>query len=87
MSRRFAAKPARGGLRNALLGRLALEAAPGELVGLADALTVLLLWGSLLRAVALPDAAALRALRALCRPRAGARAIGLRAAHGRSRDA
>jgi 16S rRNA (adenine(1408)-N(1))-methyltransferase len=61
-SRRFAAKPARGGLRNALLGRLALADAPGELAGLADRLTVLLPWGSLLRAVAAPEAASLRAL-------------------------
>jgi 16S rRNA (adenine(1408)-N(1))-methyltransferase len=69
-SRRFAAKPARGGLPNALLGRLALADAPGEIAGLADRLTLLLPWGSLLRAVALPDAAALAALRALCRPEA-----------------
>ena len=69
-SRRFAAKPARGGLPNALLARLALADAPGELAGLADRLTLLLPWGSLLRAVALPDAAALAALRALCRPAA-----------------
>jgi hypothetical protein len=66
-SRRFAAKPARGGLSNALLARLALADAPGELAGLADSLTVLLPWGSLLRAVALPETAGLRALRRLCK--------------------
>jgi 16S rRNA (adenine(1408)-N(1))-methyltransferase len=65
-SRRFAAKPARGGLPNALLGRLALADAPGELAGLASSLTVLLPWGSLLRAVAAPDVEALSALRRLC---------------------
>jgi 16S rRNA (adenine(1408)-N(1))-methyltransferase len=74
-SRRFAAKPARGGLPNALLGRLALADAPGELVGLADSLTVLLPWGSLLRAVAVPDRDALRALRRICRPGAELRVV------------
>jgi hypothetical protein len=67
-SRRFAAKPSRGGLSNALLARLSLADAPGELAGLADALTVLLPWRSLLAAVARPDVAALRALRAFCKP-------------------
>ena len=74
-SRRFAAKPSRGGLQNALLGRLALADAPGELAGLADSLTVLLPWGSLLRAVAVPDAAALYALRAICKSRARLRVL------------
>jgi 16S rRNA (adenine(1408)-N(1))-methyltransferase len=74
-SRRFAARPKRGGLPNALLGRLALADAPGELAGLADALTVLLPWGSLLEAVARPDAAALRSLRDLCKPGARLRVL------------
>jgi hypothetical protein len=74
-SRRFAAKPARGGLSNALLGRLALADAPGELAGLVDSLTVLLPWGSLLRAVAVPDAAALGALRRLCKSDAELRVL------------
>jgi hypothetical protein len=74
-SRRFAAKPARGGLSNTLLGRLALADAPGELAGLADSLTVLLPWGSLLRAVAVPDAGALRALRRLCKSGAELRVL------------
>jgi 16S rRNA (adenine(1408)-N(1))-methyltransferase len=51
-----------------LLGRLALERAPGELRGLADRLTVLLPWGSLLRAVTSGDEASLRRLRGLCAP-------------------
>ncbi|MFY0537533.1 hypothetical protein [Nannocystis pusilla] len=55
-SRRAAGKPARGGLGNAMFGVLPLERAPGELIGLVDSLTVLLPWGSLLRAVALPEA-------------------------------
>ncbi len=74
-SRRFAAKPARGGLTNALLGRLALADAPGELAGLADSLTVLLPWGSLLRALAVPDGDALRALRRVCRTGAAIRVL------------
>lgn len=67
-SRKAAAKPARGGLANAMFGVLPLERAPGELAGLVDSLTVLLPWGSLLRAVALPEPDALARLRALCRP-------------------
>jgi 16S rRNA (adenine(1408)-N(1))-methyltransferase len=68
VSRRVAGKPAKGGLPNALFGRLSLEDAPGELAGIADSLTVLLPWGSLLRAVALPDPRELTALRALGKP-------------------
>ena len=75
VARRCAAKSARGGLANALLGVLALEQAPGVLAGVADALTVLLPWGSLLRAVALPEPAALARLHALCKPRARLRVV------------
>ena len=74
-ARRVAAKPARGGLPNAMFGRLSLTDAPGELVGLADGLSVLLPWGSLLRAVARPEPAALCALRALCRPGAAVQIV------------
>jgi 16S rRNA (adenine(1408)-N(1))-methyltransferase len=74
-SLRLAAKPSRGGLPNALLGRLALADAPGELLGLADVLTVLLPWGSLLAAVARPDAAALRSLRGICKAGAQVRML------------
>jgi 16S rRNA (adenine(1408)-N(1))-methyltransferase len=74
-SRRFTAKPSRGGLPNALLGRLPLAEAPGELAGLADALTVLLPWGSLLAAVARPEPPALCALRALCKAHAEIRVV------------
>jgi 16S rRNA (adenine(1408)-N(1))-methyltransferase len=68
ISRRASRKPARGGVPNALFGRLSLEEAPGELVQLADVLTVLFPWGSLLRAVAVPQLAALRKLAALGKP-------------------
>jgi len=40
---------------NALFGRLSLDEAPGALEGLAATLTVLLPWGSLLKAVASGD--------------------------------
>lgn len=75
-SRRLAAKPARGGLPNALLGRLPLADAPGELAGIADSLTVLLPWAGLLAAVTgarstianqPPENGGLRALRRICR--------------------
>jgi 16S rRNA (adenine(1408)-N(1))-methyltransferase len=67
-SRRAAAAPARGGLPNLLFGRLALEHAPGALAGLADRLSILLPWGSLLRAVAVGEPDGLGRLRALCAP-------------------
>jgi 16S rRNA (adenine(1408)-N(1))-methyltransferase len=50
------------------LGRLALERAPGALEGLADRVSVLLPWGSLLRAVAGADPEGLHRLRGLCAP-------------------
>ena len=74
-ARKLAAKPARGGLPNALLGRLALADAPGALEGLADRLTVLLPWGALLAAVARPEADGLAALRAICREGAAVRFV------------
>lgn len=74
-SRRALAKPARGGLANVRFGVLALERAPGELAGLADSLTVLLPWGSLLAAVAGGDAIGLARLAGLCRPGAEVRFV------------
>jgi hypothetical protein len=75
LSRRAAAPPARGGLPNLLLGRLALEGAPGDLSGMADRLTVLLPWGSLLTAVAGGDPDGLAGLRGLCAPGATVEAV------------
>jgi 16S rRNA (adenine(1408)-N(1))-methyltransferase len=60
---------------NALFGRLALEDAPGEFAGFADRLTVLFPWGSLLRAVAAADVAALARLRGICKPGAEVRFV------------
>jgi len=70
ISRRASRKAARGGLANAIFGRLSLEQSPGELFQLADALTVLFAWGSLLRAVAVPELCALRNLATVAKPRA-----------------
>lgn len=58
----------RRGQPNALFGRLALEDGPGELAAIADRLTVLFPWGSLLRAVAEAEPQALVDLRSICRP-------------------
>lgn len=73
VSHRATRKPARGGVPNALFGQLSLEESPGELARLADSLTVLFPWGSLLRAVAAPQGAALEKLAALGKPGAGIR--------------
>ncbi len=75
VSRRAAAKPSRGGVPNALFGRLALEALPGELEGFADSVTLLLPWGSLLGAVARPEVDALARIRGLCKADAQLRVV------------
>jgi len=56
-----------------LFGRLSLEDAPGELVQLADAITVLFPWSALLRAVAVPEREALRKLALIGKPGARVR--------------
>ena len=53
--------------------RASIESLPAELGGIADRVTVVLPWGSLLAAVALPSLPALRNLRAVCQPGADAR--------------
>lgn len=68
-------KPARGGAPNALFGVLPLAEAPGEVDGFADALTVLLPWGSLLEAVACARVPELARLRGLCRDGAAVRLV------------
>jgi 16S rRNA (adenine(1408)-N(1))-methyltransferase len=65
VSRRAAAKPARGGVENALFLQASVETLPGALAGIADAITVNYPWGSLLKAVAKPDPAMLLNLAAL----------------------
>lgn len=58
----------RAGARNLLYVRAAVEDLPAELAGAADRVTVVLPWGSLLAAVALPTASALAGIRGLCQP-------------------
>lgn len=55
--------------------RASIETLPRELDGIADRVTIVLPWGSLLSAVALPSVAALRNLRAACQPGARLSAI------------
>ncbi len=82
VSRRAAAKPARGGVDNTLFVHANLEQLPHALDGLASSLSVLLPWGSLLRAVALPEVEVLHRLRRLCRATAKVKVvIGFDAAH------
>ncbi|MEM7051759.1 MAG: class I SAM-dependent methyltransferase [Acidobacteriota bacterium] len=74
-SRRAASKVARGGAPNALFVVAAVEELPGDLEGLASRLTVNFPWGSLLRAVALPDVEVLQRIAAV--GRSGARLTAL----------
>jgi 16S rRNA (adenine(1408)-N(1))-methyltransferase len=57
-------------LSNLLYVRAAVEDLPPDLAGAADHVSVVLPWGSLLAAVALPSLGVLRNIRALCRPNA-----------------
>lgn len=61
-------KSAKGGLPNALFVQAAAEDLPSELASVADSVTVNLPWGSLLRAVLLPDSEVLRGIRRLLKP-------------------
>jgi 16S rRNA (adenine(1408)-N(1))-methyltransferase len=64
---RAAAKPARGGVPNALFVWAAVEQLPAELRDV-DELHCLMPWGSLLRAMVAPDRAVLRSIAAACVP-------------------
>ncbi len=55
---------------NVVYVRAAIEAMPAELLGIADRVSIILPWGSLLSAVASPSVAGLERLRALCQPAA-----------------
>lgn len=68
ISEKIHRKPAKGGLANALFVQAAVEDLPRELDGVADEVHVHFPWGSLLRAVAAGDDAALRNLRRICAP-------------------
>lgn len=66
--RAFSARAEHERLPNLLYVRAAVEALPQALNGVADRLSVVFPWGSLLAAVARPSPEVLRAMRALCRP-------------------
>jgi 16S rRNA (adenine(1408)-N(1))-methyltransferase len=74
-SRRAAAKPARGGLPNALFVVAAAEALPAELDGVADLVTVSFPWGSLLRGLLEPDPRVLGGVAGLLAPGATLRLL------------
>jgi len=59
---------ARAGLTNVLYVRAAIEAPPPELASVADQVTAILPWGSLLAGLACPLVPILRNVRSLCQP-------------------
>ena len=67
-SRRAARAPAKGGVANAVFAVAAAEAPPAELYGIADVITVVLPWGSLLRGVLGRDEAVMAGIADLLRP-------------------
>jgi len=66
--RALSGRASRERMDNVAYARASIEALPPELEGRADRVTVVMPWGSLLAAVALPSLAALRSLRAVCQP-------------------
>jgi predicted RNA methylase len=66
--RAVSSRARRAGMSNVLYVRAAVESLPEELRGVADRVTVVLPWGSLLAAVARPDPSLLPRVRDLCRP-------------------
>jgi len=61
-------KPARGGLSNLICIAEPLYVLAAELTAVADRITIILPWGSLLRAVATPELDSLREIAHLCLP-------------------
>src|SRR4051794_25978038 len=68
-SRRAARNPARGGLANAIFLAAAAEELPDALEASADAITIALPWGSLLRAVMSPCSPEFAGIAATLKPR------------------
>ncbi len=66
ISEKIHRKPSKGGLPNLLFIQSAVEDLPSELDGVADEVHIHFPWGSLLRAVAAGDKAALQNLRRVC---------------------
>ena len=73
--RRLSGRAVRERLANVIFVRASVEALPGELSGVADQVTVVLPWGSLLAAVARPGAPELAGIRRLCQPGANLSAV------------
>lgn len=69
--RRFSGRADRERLDNLVYVRAVVESLPRELDGVADRVTALLPWGSLLAALVRPSPPVLRGVRALCRPGSG----------------
>lgn len=65
-----AKKPSKGGLPNTLFVHAGVETLPEELQGAASHISILLPWGTLLKAVALPDKTILQNIAKLCRKQA-----------------
>jgi len=66
--REVSTRAARAGLTNLIYVRAAVEGLPPELAGVADRMTAILPWGSLLAALARPVVPVLRNVRSLCLP-------------------
>src|SRR5262245_60035341 len=66
--RELSGRAFRDGLPNLVYVRASVEALPVELSGIADRVTLVLPWGSLLASVARPLVEPLLGVRALCRP-------------------
>jgi 16S rRNA (adenine(1408)-N(1))-methyltransferase len=62
-------QPARGGVGNLVFVVAAANDLPGDLAGIADEVTVVLPWGSLLQVVLLPDPVFVSRLQALLKPK------------------
>jgi len=69
-SRRASRDPSRGGAGNLWFFRIAAEALPAGLEELADHISILCPWGSLLRAVLAPEVAVLRRVASVGKPSA-----------------
>jgi 16S rRNA (adenine(1408)-N(1))-methyltransferase len=68
--RELSGRSARDGPPNVMYVRASVENLPHELAGVADRVTIILPWGTLLAAVARPCVEALAGVRALCQPEA-----------------
>lgn len=74
-SHRATRKPAKGGAPNAIFVCANGEALPEELNGLANELSILFPWGSLLKAVVLPEPSMLAGFHRICQPNAAVRVV------------